>query len=91
MQSDNNYLTVVNSNLRSDNGLNEIKVVELLPSNFDTDNDNLNYFFKTVQINYLDNKTTTKTYYKGDIRSQPDTKYKDYNMVYEYLLLNLLI
>lgn len=89
MQNDNNYLTPVNSNLRFDNGLNEIKVVEILPSDFNTDIDDLKYFFDTVQINYLDNKTTTKTYYKGDNRSQPDTKFKDYNTVYEYLLLNL--
>ena len=86
----NNILSVNNLNFCSNNGLgNEIEIVEVLPNRFDLGNNSLDYFFESVGIRYLDNKTTTKTYYKGDNRSDLDKKYEDYITIYEYLLSSL--
>ena len=73
------------------NGLGEeIQIIEVLPDEYNSiEDDSLDYFFRCTGIKYLENKTTTESYKKGDERSTPYKKYMDYITVYEYLISNL--
>ena len=63
---------------------NEMRIVELIPSNINND---INSLF--TNFHGSSNKETTNSYYKGDQRSEQSKKFKDYIYVYNYLISSL--